>query len=40
VLPTYQKARKKGKLKEFFQTLYLNPYSRSTATWKTAFSHI
>jgi len=40
VLPTFQKARKKGKLKEFFQILYLNPYSRSTATWKTAFSHI
>jgi len=40
VLPTYQKARKKGKLKEFFQILYLHPYSRSTATWKTAFSHI
>jgi hypothetical protein len=40
VLPTYQKAKKKDKLKAFFRTLYLNPYSRSTATWKTAFSHI
>jgi len=40
VLPTFQKAQKKDKLKEFFQTLYLNPYSRSTATWKTAFSQI
>jgi hypothetical protein len=40
VLPTFQKAQKKGKLKEFFQTLYLNPYSRSSATWKIAFSKI
>jgi len=40
VLPTFQKAQKKDKLKEFFQTLYLNPYSRSTATWKIAFSKI
>jgi hypothetical protein len=40
VLPTFQKAQKKGKVKEFFQTLYLNPYSRSTATWKKAFSKI
>jgi len=37
VLPTFQKAQEKGKLKEFFRTLYLNPYSRSSATWKTAF---
>jgi hypothetical protein len=40
VLPTLQKAEKKHKLKEFFQTLYLNPYSRSSATWKLAFSKI
>lgn len=40
VLPTFQKAQKKDKLKEFFQTLYLNPYSRSSATWKLAFSKI
>jgi hypothetical protein len=40
VLPTYQKAQKRDKLKEFFQTLYLNPYSRSTATWKKAFQNI
>jgi hypothetical protein len=40
VLPTFQKAQKKGKVKEFFQTLYLNPYSRSSATWKIAFSKI
>ncbi len=40
VLPTFQKAQKKGKVKEFFQTLYLNPYSRSTTTWKIAFSMI
>jgi hypothetical protein len=40
VLPTFQKAEHKGKLQEFFRTLYLNPYSRSSATWKTAFSKI
>lgn len=40
VLPTFQKAKKKGRLKEFFRTLYLNPYSRSTATWETAFSRV
>jgi hypothetical protein len=40
VLPTFQKSQKKGKLKDFFQTLYLNPYSRSTATWEIAFSKI
>jgi len=40
VLPTFQKAQKKDKLREFFRTLYLNPYSRSTATWKIAFSRI
>jgi hypothetical protein len=40
VLPTFQKAQKKNKLKEFYQTLYLNPYSRSSATWKLAFSKI
>ena len=40
VLPTFQEAQKKGKLKEFFETLYLNPYSRSTSTWKIAFSKI
>jgi len=40
VLPTFQKAQKKGKVKEFFQTLYLNPYSRSSATWNIAFSKI
>ncbi len=40
VLPTFQRAQKKNKLEEFFQTLYLNPYSRSTATWKIAFSKI
>jgi len=40
VLPTFKKAQKKDKVKEFFQTLYLNPYSRSSATWKKAFSEI
>ena len=40
VLPTFEKALKKDKVKEFFRTLYLNPYSRSSATWKMAFSKI
>jgi hypothetical protein len=40
VLPTFQKAQKRGRVKEFFRTLYLNPYSRSSATWRTAFSMI
>jgi len=40
VLPTFQKALKKDKVKEFFRTLYLNPYSRSSATWKIVFSKI
>jgi len=40
VLPTFHKAQKKDKLKEFFQMLYLNPYSRSTATWDIVFSKI
>jgi len=40
VLPTFKKAERKGKLTEFFRTLYLNPYSRSSATWKNAFSKI
>jgi hypothetical protein len=40
VLSTFQKALKKDKVKEFFQTVYLNPYSRSTATWKKAFATI
>jgi len=40
VLPTFREAQKKEKLKEFFATLYLNPYSRSTSTWKIVFSKI
>jgi len=40
VLPTFQEAQKKNRLKEFFQILYLNPYSRSTASWKIAFAKI
>jgi hypothetical protein len=40
VLPTFRKAQMNDKLPEFFQTLYLNPYSRSTATWNIAFSRI
>lgn len=40
VFPTFQKAQKKGKLREFFKILYLNPYARSSATWKMTFSKI
>jgi hypothetical protein len=40
VVPIFKKAKRKGKLKEFFQTLHLNPYSRSSATWAIAFSRI
>jgi len=40
VLPTFEKAQEKGKLKEFFRILYLNPHVRSSATWKSAFSKI
>lgn len=40
VLPLFEKARKKGKLHEFFEILYLNPYSRSIMTWEDAFASI
>jgi hypothetical protein len=40
MLPSFQKAQKKDKVGEFFKILYLNPYSRSSAAWKTAFSKI
>ena len=38
VLPTFQKALENGEIAKFFQTLYLNPYSSSSVTWKKAFS--
>ena len=37
VLPTYTKAVKEDVLGEFFRTIYLNPYSCSSVTWKKAF---
>jgi hypothetical protein len=37
VLPTFQKAKKKDKLPEFFRTVYLNTYSCSSVTWHEAF---
>jgi hypothetical protein len=37
VLPTYSKALENDQLPQFFQTLYLNTYSRSSVTWKHAF---
>ncbi len=37
VLPTFTKAVKKDVLGEFFRTIYLNPYSCSSVTWKKAF---
>jgi hypothetical protein len=40
VLPTFHKAQRKDKIEEFFRILYLNPYSRSSATWKIALSKI
>lgn len=40
VLPLFKKAKKKGKLREFFEILYLNPYSRSIMTWEDAFASI
>ncbi len=40
VQPLFEKARKKEKLREFFEILYLNPYSRSTVTWEDAFASI
>ena len=37
VKPIYTKAVEKGALKEFYRTLYLNPYSGSSVTWDKAF---
>jgi hypothetical protein len=37
VMPTFNKAAEQGLVAEFFKVLYLNPFSGSSATWKTAF---
>ena len=37
VLPTFEKAAEQNMLPEFFRTIYLNPYSGSSATWNMAF---
>ncbi|MEM4735900.1 MAG: hypothetical protein QXS20_09325 [Candidatus Thorarchaeota archaeon] len=37
VYPTFVRAKKSGSLGQFFRTLYANPFSRSTATWRMAF---
>ncbi len=38
VLPTFNLAVKTEQLARFYQTLYLNPYSGSSVTWKEAFN--
>ena len=38
VLPTFNKAIETDQLARFYKTLYLNPYSGSSVTWKEAFS--
>lgn len=37
VEPTFTRAKEKGKLAEFFRTLYAEPFSRSSVTWKDSF---
>lgn len=37
VLPTFKKAVEQDELPRFYQTLYLNPYSGSSATWFKAY---
>jgi len=37
VLPTFNKAVQEDELAKFYQTLYLNPYSGSSVTWRKAF---
>lgn len=38
VLPTWEKASNADAIPQFFRTLYLNPFSGSSATWNEAFS--
>ncbi len=40
VLPTYKRAVHKGRLREFYRTLYMNPFSGSSVTWATAFKSL
>ncbi len=40
VLPTFEKAKKLDKLARFFEILYLNPHSKTAATWNDAFAEI
>ncbi len=37
VLPTWERAVETNRTAEFFRTLYLNPFSGSSATWNEAF---
>jgi hypothetical protein len=37
VFPTFKKAEQNDVLPEFYRTIYLNPYSGSSITWKQAF---
>ncbi|NHI90167.1 MAG: hypothetical protein EAX87_11640 [Candidatus Thorarchaeota archaeon] len=37
VLPMYKKAVEQDVLPEFFKTVYMNPYSGSSVTWRKAF---
>ncbi|TXT55100.1 MAG: hypothetical protein BAJATHORv1_40009 [Candidatus Thorarchaeota archaeon] len=38
VYPMFAKAREQNELTRFYQTLYLNPFSGSSATWEKAFA--
>lgn len=38
VFPTYQRAKEEDEMKRFFRTLYLNPFSGSSVTWKEAYN--
>ena len=37
VKPTFTKAMENDSLKEFYRTVYLNPYAGSSVTWDKAF---
>jgi len=38
VFPTWKRAVERGEITRFFKTLYLNPFSGSSATWNEAFA--
>ncbi len=40
VLPTFEKAKKLDRLARFFEIMYLNPHSKTSATWNDAFAEI